>query len=358
MVPRVAIIAGKAAPGYAMAKLILRFICRVADVVNQDPAASGRLKVAFLPDYNVTLAQRLIPAADLSEQISTAGCEASGTGNMKFAMNGALTIGTLDGANVEMRDAIGHDRFFLFGHTADEIAALRGSYDPKALLAANAEIASALALLADGSLSPEDPGLFLPLYDALVGGDRYFLLADLPAWLETQDRVDRLYANPARVDAVGRPQSRRDGSVLVRSRRPRVCERDLGRRSGLAAGVLTAPQSVPAAKRHRCLGREGRAECRSSVRWQQSEHRPGPAAEAWPSADASAKQPVEPAARHGLRSRRLGPREVDEAALDVGRDELHAHAVADVEAVAPAHDLPLDGGLADPHPGALRATRR
>ena len=195
MVPRVAIIAGKAAPGYAMAKLILRFICRVADVVNQDPAASGRLKVAFLPDYNVTLAQRLIPAADLSEQISTAGCEASGTGNMKFAMNGALTIGTLDGANVEMRDAIGHDRFFLFGHTADEIAALRGSYDPKALLAANAEIASALALLADGSLSPEDPGLFLPLYEALVGGDRYFLLADLPSWLETQDRVDRLYAN-------------------------------------------------------------------------------------------------------------------------------------------------------------------
>jgi starch phosphorylase len=112
-------------------------------------------------------------------------------------MNGALTLGTLDGANVEMRDAIGHDRFFLFGHTADEIAALRATYDPKAILAAHPEIAAAVASLADGSLSPEDPGLFLPLHEALVaGGDRYFVLADLPSWLETQDRVDRLYANP------------------------------------------------------------------------------------------------------------------------------------------------------------------
>jgi starch phosphorylase len=179
-----------------MAKLILRFICRVADVVNQDPAVAGRLKVVFLPDYNVSLAERLIPAADLSEQISTAGCEASGTGNMKFAMNGALTLGTLDGANIEMRESIGPDWFFLFGRTAPEIAALRGTYDPRALLAAHADIASAVALLADGSLSPDEPGLFLPLHSALVAqGDRYFVLADLPAWLEAQGRVDRLYAD-------------------------------------------------------------------------------------------------------------------------------------------------------------------
>jgi glycogen phosphorylase len=181
-----------------MAKLILRFICRVADVVNADPGMAGRLKVVFLPDYNVTLAGRLIPAADLSEQISTAGCEASGTGNMKFAMNGALTLGTLDGANVEMREAIGPDFFFLFGHTAPEIAALRPHYDPRAVLAAQPEIAAALAQLADDSLAPDEPGLFRPLHEALTaGGDRYFVLADLPAWLSAQDRVDALYRAPA-----------------------------------------------------------------------------------------------------------------------------------------------------------------
>jgi starch phosphorylase len=196
MVPRAVIFGGKAAPGYAMAKLILRFICRVADVVNQDHAARGRLAVTFLPDYNVSLAQRLIPAADLSEQISTAGCEASGTGNMKFAMNGALTIGTLDGANIEMREHVSPEFFFAFGHDAAEIAALRGRYDPRTVLEAHEEIAQAVAMMADDSLSPGEPGLFAPLHQALVGGDRYFVLADLPAWLETQDRVDRLYADP------------------------------------------------------------------------------------------------------------------------------------------------------------------
>jgi glycogen phosphorylase len=196
MVPRVVIFGGKAAAGYAMAKLVLRFICRVADIVNQDPAVANRLKVVFLPDYNVTLAESLIPAADLSEQISTAGCEASGTGNMKFSMNGALTIGTLDGANIEMRESIGPEWFFHFGHTAPEIAGLRGRYDPRSVLAARPEIAAAVALLADGSLSPEEPSLFAPLHAALVeGGDRYFVLEDLPAWLEAQDRVDRLYAD-------------------------------------------------------------------------------------------------------------------------------------------------------------------
>jgi starch phosphorylase len=197
MAPRVVVFAGKAAPGYAMAKLILQFICRVADVVNRDPAAADRLKVVFLPDYNVSLAERLIPAADLSEQISTAGCEASGTGNMKFAMNGALTLGTLDGANVEMRDAIGHDYFFSFGHTAEEVEALRPHYDPRAVLDAHPEIAAAVAQLADGSLCPEEPALFKPLHESLTGGgDRYLVLADLPAWLEAQERVEALYRAP------------------------------------------------------------------------------------------------------------------------------------------------------------------
>jgi starch phosphorylase len=189
--------AGKAAPGYAMAKLILRFLCRVADTLNQDESVRGRLAAAFLPDYSVTLAERLIPAADLSEQISTAGCEASGTGNMKFAMNGALTLGTLDGANIEMRDAISPEFFFSFGHTAAGIAELRGRYDPRAVLEANPEIAAAVESLRDGSLAPEEPGLFLPLHQALVDdGDRYFVLADLPAWLEAQERVDALYSDP------------------------------------------------------------------------------------------------------------------------------------------------------------------
>lgn len=196
-VPRVVVFAGKAAPGYAMAKLILRFICRLADVVNRDPDTSGLLKVVFLPDYNVSLAERLIPAADLSEQISTAGCEASGTGNMKFAMNGALTLGTLDGANIEMRDAIGHEFFFLFGHTAAEVAALRPHYDPRAVLDAHPDLAAAVAQLADGSLCPEEPALFKPIHDSLTSeGDRYLVLADLPAWLAAQERVDALYRSP------------------------------------------------------------------------------------------------------------------------------------------------------------------
>jgi starch phosphorylase len=153
--------------------------------------------MAFLPNYNVSLAERLIPAADVSEQISTAGCEASGTGNMKFAMNGALTLGTLDGANIEMREAISPEFFFAFGHTAPEIAAMRATYDPKTVLDAHPEIAEVVAMLADGTFCPEEPGLFLPIHQALVQAkDRYFVLADLPAWLDAQDQVDRLHANP------------------------------------------------------------------------------------------------------------------------------------------------------------------
>ncbi|HYC78424.1 MAG TPA: glycogen/starch/alpha-glucan phosphorylase, partial [Planctomycetota bacterium] len=209
-VPRAVLFAGKAAPGYAAAKLILRCLCRVADLVNGDPEMKGRLAAAFLPNYSVGMAEKLIPPADLSEQISTAGCEASGTGNMKFAMNGALTVGTLDGANIEIRDAVGHEHFFLFGKTAEEIAELeawetapdgsrRRRYDPAAVLHAHPEIAEAVGMLADGTLTPEEPGAFRPLYDALtVYGDRYFVLADLPAYLEAQDRVDAHYRDAAK----------------------------------------------------------------------------------------------------------------------------------------------------------------
>ncbi len=199
MQPRAVIFAGKAAPGYYMAKLVLRFICRVADIINSDPQTRDRLAVVFLPNYGVSMAEKIIPAADLSEQISTAGCEASGTGNMKFAMNGALTIGTLDGANIEMRDAIGHEWFFDFGLTADEITARRAAgYDPRQVIAANPEIADAVEMMTDPSFHPDEPSLFRSLHHALVsGGDRWFVLADLPAWLETQDRIDALYRRPS-----------------------------------------------------------------------------------------------------------------------------------------------------------------
>jgi glycogen phosphorylase len=205
--PRAVIFAGKAAPGYAAAKLIIRFICRVADLVNADPEMRGKLSVIFLPNYGVSMAERLIPAADLSEQISTAGCEASGTGNMKFAMNGALTIGTLDGANIELRDAVGHDHFFLFGRSAEEIEDLRRPaegegaggrrHDPYAVLAAHPEIAAALAFAADGGLSPDEPELFRSVTHGLTSlGDRWFVLADLPDYLAAQDRVDARFRDP------------------------------------------------------------------------------------------------------------------------------------------------------------------
>jgi starch phosphorylase len=195
MPPRTVVFAGKAAPGYWMAKLVIKLITSVAEVVNRDPAVGGRLKVAFLPDFNVKNAQRIYPAADLSEQISTAGTEASGTGNMKFAMNGALTIGTLDGANIEIRDAAGAENFFLFGLTAEEVRIRKAAgYNPRSLYDGNPRVRRVLDLIGSGHFSRGDADLFRPLVDALIGHDEYLLLADYDSYIECQDRVDVAFA--------------------------------------------------------------------------------------------------------------------------------------------------------------------
>jgi starch phosphorylase len=198
-VPRVVIIAGKAAPAYAMAKLIIKLANDIADVINNDPAIGDRLKLVYVPNYDVSTAQDVIPAADLSEQISTAGTEASGTGNMKFSINGALTIGTLDGANVEMRQAVGEDNFFIFGMTAAEVAArTRAGYNPWDAYHGNAELKQALDMIAGGFFSPDDPDRFRPVFDALtLHGDRYFVLADFTDYIAAQERVDALYRDTA-----------------------------------------------------------------------------------------------------------------------------------------------------------------
>jgi starch phosphorylase len=195
ILPRTVIFAGKAAPGYAMAKLIIRLIHAVADVVNDDSEVAGRLKVVFVPNYGVSLAERIVPAADLSEQIATAGTEASGTGNMKLALNGALTIGPLDGANVEIREAVGAENFFLFGLSTEEIAERRkNGYDPRAISRATPQLKEILDVIASGALSPEEPGRFAPLLHALLDeGDQYMLLADFPAYVESQQRVEATY---------------------------------------------------------------------------------------------------------------------------------------------------------------------
>jgi starch phosphorylase len=197
-VPRTVIFAGKAAPGYSMAKLIIKLIHGVGDVVNNDPSVGGRLKVVFIPDYNVSNAEKIIPACDLSEQISTAGTEASGTGNMKFALNGALTIGTLDGANVEMREEVGEENFFIFGKTAEEVAALRSKgYDPREAYQSNAELRQALDMIGSGYFSPDAPERFRPVVDALIAhGDHYLLCADYESYIACQERVDALFREP------------------------------------------------------------------------------------------------------------------------------------------------------------------
>ena len=197
--PRTVVFGGKAAPGYRTAKLVIKLIHSVAAVVNADPAVAGRLRVAFLPDYNVTNCGRIFPAAELSEQISTAGKEASGTGNMKFSLNGALTIGTLDGANVEIREDVGPENFFLFGLTVEEVAALRArGYRPRDHYEGDEELRSALDRIGSGFYSNGDAALFRPLVDSLLNEDPFLLLADFRAYLDAQDAVSSAWRDEER----------------------------------------------------------------------------------------------------------------------------------------------------------------
>jgi starch phosphorylase len=193
---RTVIFGGKAAPGYFMAKLIIKLINSIADVVNNDPDMADRLKVVFFPDFNVQNGQKIYPAADLSEQISTAGKEASGTGNMKFSMNGALTIGTLDGANVEIREQVGADNFFLFGLDTAAVRALKESgYAPRAYYEGNRELKKTIDLIGSGFFSNGDSDLFRPLIDGLLNRDEYLVLADYQSYIESQEEVGRVYEN-------------------------------------------------------------------------------------------------------------------------------------------------------------------
>jgi glycogen phosphorylase len=196
--PRVKILAGKAAPGYIFAKQIIRLAHDVARMVNQDPTVHGLLQVAFLPNYNVSLAEVLIPAADLSEQISTAGMEASGTGNMKLALNGALTIGTLDGANVEIAERVGAANMFIFGMTSDQVAQRRvHGLDASDVVAACPALGAVLDAMRSGVFSPEEPDRYRAMADRLEHDDRFFVLADFDAYDKAQDAVDALWRNPA-----------------------------------------------------------------------------------------------------------------------------------------------------------------
>jgi glycogen phosphorylase len=192
--PRTFIFGGKAAPGYFMAKRIIKFINSIGEMVNADPAVRDRLKVVFFPDFNVTNAHFIYPAADLSEQISTAGKEASGTGNMKFALNGALTIGTLDGANVEIREEVGAENFFLFGLTVSEVALLKaGGYRPRDVYEQNATLRQVIDFIAGCNLGGGDPDLFRPIVENLLNDDPFLLLADYQGYIDAQEKVSALW---------------------------------------------------------------------------------------------------------------------------------------------------------------------
>ncbi|AOF88796.1 glycogen/starch/alpha-glucan phosphorylases family protein [Sinorhizobium sp. RAC02] len=195
-VPRVKLFAGKAAPSYHNAKLIIKLANDVAKVINNDPSVRGLLKVVFVPNYNVSLAEIMVPAADLSEQISTAGMEASGTGNMKFALNGALTIGTLDGANVEMRDHVGEENIVIFGMTADEVAKVRADgHNPRAIIEQSKELSQALAAISSGVFSPDDRNRFTGLIDGIYNHDWFMVAADFDAYAKAQRDVDTIWAD-------------------------------------------------------------------------------------------------------------------------------------------------------------------
>jgi starch phosphorylase len=194
--PRTFFFAGKAAPAYRLAKLIIKFINNLAGTIDADPAVRGRIKIVFLPDYNVSLAERLIPASDVSNQISTAGYEASGTSNMKFMMNGALTVGTRDGATIEMAEEAGEENLFLFGLTAEQVESSRAWYSPQWHYDHEPETRAALDLIFSDHFSRNEPGVFSPLREVLLNSDYYMHLADLTSFCEAQEAVGALYSQP------------------------------------------------------------------------------------------------------------------------------------------------------------------
>ncbi len=244
IVPRVVIFGAKAAPAYSRAKLIIKLINDVARTINHDERVADRLKVLFMPNYRVSLAEEIIPAADLSEQISTAGMEASGTGNMKFALNGALTIGTLDGANIEIREAVGAENFFLFGLTADEVLATRPRHDPWAVYHRNEAVRRAIHAISNGAFNAASPELFRPVFDWLLNeGDYYMLLADVESYLEAQQRVDALWQEPAAWDRAAILNVARMG-YFSSDRAVREYAREIW-------GVEPVPVAVPAFRRPR-----------------------------------------------------------------------------------------------------------
>jgi len=192
--PRTFIFAGKAAPGYFAAKLIIRLIHGIAEIVNKDFKVNKWLKVAFVPDYRVSLAEKIIPAANVSEQISTAGMEASGTGNMKFAMNGALTLGTLDGANIEIADRVGRENIYIFGLEVKEIENMRNNYNPREYLEQNFYLKRVMDAMNSDLFCKKEPGIFRPLYENLVDkNDYYFHVADFDSYIRTQERIGKDY---------------------------------------------------------------------------------------------------------------------------------------------------------------------
>jgi glycogen phosphorylase len=195
--PRTYLLAGKAAPGYWAAKMIIKLINNIATLINSDPRTQGLLKVVFAPDYRVSLAERIIPAADVSEQISTAGTEASGTGNMKFAMNGALTIGTLDGANIEIRDEVGAENMFIFGLSAPQIGELRPSYNPRQYYERDPALRRVLDALSGDVFCAGEPGLFRWIPESVLNRDEYFVAADFASYIATQRLLSREYLKPA-----------------------------------------------------------------------------------------------------------------------------------------------------------------
>ncbi len=193
LTPRTVLFSGKSAPGYFICKLIIKLIHGVSSAIEANPAASDMLRVIFVPNYDVSLAQRIMPAAELSEQISTAGYEASGTGNMKYTVNGALTIGTLDGANVEIREEVGEDNFFLFGYKTEEIETMATSYNPRGYYEENKELKQAIDQIANGYFSPDMPQLFHPIVNSLLEFDKYFVLADYASYVDCQENIGRIY---------------------------------------------------------------------------------------------------------------------------------------------------------------------